>query len=122
MEPYSRKYYGRSERFAVDPEYAEQCRRNGCVEQWGKLAQWIAKPNHAGWEYKDYEVVYEAERLAAKGSGKGKPSTAPTIFQKKWNSKRQTRTAPSSAEAEGPYSWTANSSSGSYWNHSTWNR
>ena len=75
VKPNSRKYYGHSERFAADPEYAEQCRRNGCVDQWGKLAQWIAKPNDEGWEYKDYEAKYEEERRQAaekKGKGKGK--------------------------------------------------
>ena len=126
IEPGSRKYHGHTERYHADPEYAQQCHENGTVDSDGKLAQWVSEANDGGWRYKDYEVVVNEEnQQAAKGGGKaskkGKPSKAPARSKDapiQWNSKKQTRTAESSAEV----SWTASSSSGSYRNYSTWNR
>ena len=115
--------------YNADAEYSQQCRENGSVDANGKLAMWVSEANDGGWWLKDYEAVVLAERQQAppqkgKGGGKaqtGTPSTAPPRSGNapvQWNSKKDTRTASSSVDV----SWTASSSSNSYWNYSIWNR
>ena len=78
LEPAARKYHGHTERMNCDPEYKAQCERNGCVDEYGHLAQWVESPN-GEWYWKDYEIQFEREKLAAsrKGGEKGKPSAVP---------------------------------------------
>ena len=118
VEPKSRKYYGHSERFQADPEYAEQCRKNDTVDENGNLAQWVSEADGSWW-YKDYEVVVNQEnQQAAKGGGKSKPpaSTRPQSAPIRWESRKNSRTAGSTQEA----SWDRSSSSSSHWKGSWW--